>query len=173
MNRPADEDHIYAKFGRTAEIAQSLEIEAGTVFLAIVLIGVKTDEITDEERAYYRALVDDLNRRTLGDLLKQVRPLIDFDETVETQGVLASIDTALERRNYLMHRFFRNHNFRIFSEEGREIMSRDLDEIYRSLSIALGSLQGLSSIFGILGGREGVSEKLLQKALAQGKRIDI
>jgi hypothetical protein len=29
-------------------------------------------------------------------------------------------DDALERRNYLMHHFFRTHNFALFGEDGRK-----------------------------------------------------
>lgn len=168
MNQPDDEDQLYTKFGRTAEMAQSLEVEAGNVFLGIVAIWVKTDEITDEQRAFHRDLVNDLNRRTLGDLLRHMRPLIAHDESV-----VSGIDTALERRNYLMHGFFRTHNFRIFSEEGRGIMSRELDEIYRSLAFARASLGAFTLMLEKLAGREGKSEKLAEQFLAQGKRIEI
>ena len=168
MDPPLDQDQLYAKFGRTAEMAQLLEIDVGNVVLAIAVIPVKTAEITEEERACFRALVDDLNRKPLGQLLKCIRPLIAIDERVVSQ-----IDTALERRNYLMHRFFRTHNFRIFSEEGREIMSRDLDEIYRSLSFARAPLCAFTLLLEKLAGREGKSEQIAEKGLAQGKRVEI
>lgn len=75
---------------------------------------VNTDQITSEEQEMFRGLVDDVNRKTLGALLKAVKRLGTLD-----QSILEAVDDALERRNYLSHGFFRSHNFAILSE-GRQ-----------------------------------------------------
>ena len=47
--------------------------------------------------------------------------------------MLDIIDTGLERRNYLMHNFFRTHNFAMFDETGRQAMLEELKNIQEHL----------------------------------------
>src|ERR1700730_14095644 len=73
----------------------------------------------------------DLNRKTLGQLLGAVKRFATYgDEILET------MDEALIKRNYLMHRFFPYHNFALFSAEGRREMLAELDEIQQKLNLA-------------------------------------
>ena len=77
----------------------------------------------DPERA--AEILDQVNRSTLGRLL---RTLGDSDAAVpdlETQ-----LQHALDERNRLAHHFFRQHNFRINSEEGRSLMYQDLEDLH-------------------------------------------
>lgn len=168
MEIPKDLYELYAEFGIAAEKAQVLEVEAGNVGLAFLSVFVDTDQITDEERARFRGLVDDANRKTLGALLKVVKSLGTLD-----QSILDAIDEALERRNYLMHKFFRHHNFAICSEAGRKTMIDELREIQRKLALAHAMLHGISSTLAALAGRPAASEELAAQFLNEGERVDI
>src|SRR5271170_4793623 len=100
MNVPADHSELYGEFGRAAEMAQLLETEAGNVMLAFVSLFLKPDQITDEQREMLRGLMDNVNQKTLGSLFKHIKTIGTLDQTI-----VDAIDTALERRNYLMHTF--------------------------------------------------------------------
>ena len=52
------------------------------------------------------------------------------------------VDEALERRNYLTPHFFRSHNFALYSEEGRKMMTAELKEIQAQLNVAHRMLDG-------------------------------
>ena len=112
---------------------------------------------------------EDLNRKTLGQLLRAVKRFATYgDEILET------MDEALIKRNYLMHRFFPFHNFALFSVEGRKEMIAELHEIQKKLTaahwmlIAMGD--GLLAVTGkSLGDQEGLRERLL----ARGRRVEL
>jgi hypothetical protein len=72
----------------------------------------KRDQNEDHNRLA-RAVLDDLNSRTLGALLKIVKNIASLDAETD-----ARLKDALKRRNYLMHHFFPTHNFAIYSAEG-------------------------------------------------------
>lgn len=168
METPKDLYELYAEFGLAAEKAQVLEVEAGNVSLAFLSAFVGTNQITEEDRARFRALVDDANRKTLGALLKLIKSLGKFD-----QSILDAIDEALERRNYLTHKFFRHHNFAICSEAGRKRMIEELREIQRKLALAHAMLYGISCTLAALAGRPAGSEELEAQFVREGKRVDI
>ena len=82
-----------------------MEVEAGSLALAFVALAFDPATITDDERQIFQAMVDDVNRRTFGNLLKQIRKIGDISEAIES-----SVTEALAKRNYLIHKFFRTHN---------------------------------------------------------------
>jgi hypothetical protein len=122
---------LYLEFGRTAEMAQLMEMEAGNLALSFVSLAFDPSKITDDERNLLRTIVDDVNSRTFGNLLKQIRKIGGVSEDIQH-----IVDEALEKRNYLVHNFFRTHNLRINSEDGRKTMIADLIAIHESLSRA-------------------------------------
>jgi hypothetical protein len=63
-----------------------------------------------------------INRDTLGGLVRRAK----VRQSVEEIEVL--MESALTARNRLMHSFYRQHNIRKFSEEGRMIMMHDLQK---------------------------------------------
>jgi len=157
------------EFGITAEKAQVLEFEAGNVALAFITCHfLKPDQITDEQREMLQGVMNDVNRKTLGTLLKQIKTTATFDQTI-----LDTVDAALERRNYLMHKFFRSHNFAIFSEEGRTAMIQELKDIQKQLDLAHAMLSAVTSSLDALAGRSGMAEKLVEQLVAEGKRVAI
>ena len=96
---PADQLDVYTQFGIAAEMAQCV-VDASNLALAYIAAFVNTDEITPELAEWFLAIEEDLNRKTLGQLLRSVKQFATYgDEILET------MDEALIKRNYLMHRF--------------------------------------------------------------------
>jgi len=164
MNMPAGQYELYAEFGMVAEKAQVLEVAAGNVALGFLAMFVKTDEITPEQTEMYRAIVDDVNRRTFGSLLKHLK------KTMNLSGpIINVIDEALERRNYLTHHFFRTHNFALYSEKGRETMTAELKEIGGKLDLAKHILDAMAEL---MAGRK-TDTGTIEKLIARGKKVNI
>ena len=116
-------DDVYRKFGEVAEAAQLLETELGTILLinraaAAGLFGAANSTAAAD-------LLGMIDRQTLGQLLKSLRATTSLLDTLETVLWL-----ALEERNRLQHSFYRQHNFRRNSDQGRAVMLRDLDQIH-------------------------------------------
>lgn len=160
-----DQIELYAAYGLAAEAAQVLEVDAGNVALLFVAFWMGTDQIDDEKRALFSSLEHDVNRRTLGDLLRHIKSSIRFDETI-----IKVVDEAVEKRNYLTHHFFRVHNFAIFSKDGRREMTKELEEIQQMLSIAHSYLSALSSL---LGKHAGIQEAEIEQLVERGKKVRI
>jgi hypothetical protein len=125
---PADQLEVYTQFGIAAEMAQTLEVDAGNVALACLAMFIDTDKITPEQTEWCRCLSDSLDRQTLGKLLRSLKNLVKLGD-----DILEVVDSALIARNYLMHRFFPFHNFALFGVEGRKEMIRELGEIQNKL----------------------------------------
>lgn len=124
-------------------------------------IQVNTVQISAEETEMFRSIVDDVNRKTFGTLLKHIKAVVAFD-----QSILRIIDEALERRNHLTHHFFRTHNFAVFNVAGRRAMVEELKDIQNKLDLAHVALVGLSSAFEAFAGRAGVSDSIAKGLLA-------
>lgn len=165
---PDDLRTLYFEFGRTAEMAQVMELAAGNLALAFVSLAFDPLKITDEERRIFKAIIDDVNSRTFGNLLKQIRKIGSVSEDIEK-----TINEALENRNYLVHKFFRSHNLQINSIEGRKEMTVELVQIYESLSRAHAVLSGMTNTLNQIFDRPNVSQEKALKLMSKGKRIEI
>jgi hypothetical protein len=169
---PEDLRELYYEFGRTAEMAQLMETEVGNLALVYATMLIDTSKITDEQREFFRALVEDIDKRTFGDLFRQIEKIGHIDDTI-----LTTVNDALDKRNYLTHRFFRRHNFAIHSVEGRKAMLADLREIQRSLSLAHTMLMGmtgsLSELLAKLLGRSVLSEQEALSLMEKGKSVNL
>ncbi len=168
MSIPSDQYDLYAQFGIAAEKAQTLELEAGNFVLTYLGLFFKPGQITEEQRQFLSSLVDDTNRKTFGRLLKSIKGLATFE-----RSFLDAVESALERRNYLAHHFFRSHNFAIYSEEGRQGVIEELKKIQEEISLAHAMLSAAS---GALQGHTGlphVTEEQVQKLVAEGRRVEI
>ena len=169
---PDDLRELYYEFGRAAEMAQVMETEAGNLALVYATMLVDTSTITDEQREFFRALVQDVNDRTFGNLFRQIQKMGQIDDSI-----IATVNNALEKRNYLTHKFFRRHNFAIHTVEGRKTILAELREIQGSLSLACTVLSGmtgaLSQLLAKLFGRNVLSEQEALTLMAEGKRVDM
>jgi len=117
---------IYQKFGETAEAGQLLETELGTALLEVDLIGEDLYNKKDPEAA--KEIIRKVNKKTLGQILRKLQGNLDGLDKLDDQ-----LEKALKERNRLAHSFFREHNVRIFSPDGLEIMMKDLSSIHSCL----------------------------------------
>ena len=132
-------DDVYRKFGAASEAAQLLETELGNIFLFAGAVDQNLIEEPDEERA--TTLYNKINRQSLGQLLHGLR---NSSESVDhLEGLLAK---ALKARNWLAHSFYRQHNFRRNSEDGRAKMLEDLAIIHHDLLDAYKAVMRLSGV---------------------------
>jgi hypothetical protein len=121
LNLPTLDD-VYRKFGEASEAAQLLETELGTLLLweqviAEDLLGGDGERATEIMRA--------INRQTLGTLIKNAK-----GNSQPIEEIAALLDRAVRERNRLSHSFYRQHNFRRNSGEGRALMMQDLETIH-------------------------------------------
>lgn len=163
-----DQLRLYAEFGITAEKAQVLEFEAGNVALSFVTLFVDTKRIGPEESEFFRSLMEDVNRQTLGALLRSIKRMANFDDSL-----LTIVDEALERRNYLAHRFFPSHNYAIFDEAGRRAMIAELKAIQAKLDRAHQALCAISSLLNKMAGHPELSEATGQELIVRGRRLKL
>ncbi|HVA16441.1 MAG TPA: hypothetical protein VMV59_01880 [Candidatus Dormibacteraeota bacterium] len=132
-------DDVYRKFGETAEAAQLIETELGTMLLAARC----TEEGLLENKNPARAtdILGSVNRHTLGQLFK------DLKNHAQSLDVLEDLLLrALKERNRLFHSFYRKHNFRRNSDEGRALMLEDLEVIHSVLLEAYRAIMKLSGV---------------------------
>ncbi len=132
-------DDVYRKFGETAEAAQLLETQLGTRLLSVR--GEEHNLFTDPNPELAEEIYSTINRHTLGQLIKGLK------STPQSLDALESLLlNALQERNRLSHSFYRQHNFRRNSEEGRALMLNDLESIHDTLLRAYKAIMLLSGI---------------------------
>ena len=122
----ATREDVYGKFGLAAEAGQLFETELGTLLLGAQ--GLRGGWHITPEPTAGRKLLDEIDRHTLGRLLGRVKTVVTFDESLEADFI-----SALKARNRLNHGFFEKHNFGIQTDEGRDLMMDDIEEIHTEL----------------------------------------
>lgn len=132
-------DEVYRKFGETSETAQLLETELANLLLKVGAVEANLLDQPDPTRA--SSLLRSINRQTLGQLLTSLNR--STDSLAHLQALLLQ---ALAERNRLSHSFYRQHNFRRNSEEGRALMLKDLRAIDNVLLDAYKAVMLLSGV---------------------------
>jgi hypothetical protein len=132
-------DDVYRKFGFAAEAAQLLETELGNGLF--VAGAVDADLIDNPDPIKAREIWEFVNRQTLGQLLKSLNRSTDTLQSLQDQ-----LARALRERNRLIHSFYRQHNFRRNSEDGRSIMMKDLESIHDAVLEAYVAVMRLSGV---------------------------
>jgi hypothetical protein len=122
----ATRDDVYAKFGITAEAAQLLETSLGTLLLGVQSLRKGWHDLPQPVEG--RALLDRIEKSTLGTLLKELQKLVTFEGDLP-----AFFLSALRTRNKLMHGFYERHDFKMLTDAGRDAMISDLDEMHDEL----------------------------------------
>ena len=123
-------DDVYWKFGFAAEAAQLLETELGTALM--MAEAVDKNLLAKDDQRLAAEIFGRIDRMTLGQITSALRgKILATPEQIEELESLLS--DALGARNRLQHSFFREHNFRRNSEEGRAIMFADLESIHATL----------------------------------------
>lgn len=159
---------VYLNFGITAKKAQVLEVEASNAIMAYVVLFVLTDQTTNEEKRNLKRISEEVDRKTLGNLLRKIKGIVSFDEKAKDH-----IDQALKKRNYLIHEFYKHHNFAINSEEGRSEMLEELKGIGQKLDIAHNQLSVITELLTQLDKRTVMSPEEIEKLVEDGKKINI
>jgi hypothetical protein len=119
-------DDVYRKFGHAAEAAQLLETTLGNLLAVHGAAGAALSNSPTSDQA--RDPLHVVDRLALGQLLRSLK--IPVESISRLEALLAR---AVAQRNRLMHSFYREHNFRINSDDGRVIMAKDLDSIHSTL----------------------------------------
>ena len=132
-------DDVYRKFGEAAEAAQLLETELGNLLLTHECIEADLLQSPEPDRA--TAIYDQINRKTLGQLIRSLGAAVD--PVADLEQILSD---ALTARNRLTHSFYLRHNFRRNSDDGRDVMLRNLETLHRSLLEAYKAVLLLSDV---------------------------
>ena len=159
---------MYSAYGKAAEMAQAMETEAGNLVIVYCTVVLNLDNRMKDEQHSFKSLIDDVNSRTLGNLIRHMRKSIDFDE-----GIEATLDNALKRRNHLVHNFFRFHNLAIFSEEGLSAMILELEETCEILRSAHTTLLGMTGAITKAFGRADISVEIAADLIQKSDRLEI
>jgi hypothetical protein len=132
-------DDAYSKFGFTAEAAQLLETELGN---ALIKHGVVEENSVNPPNPRRAAdLVRQIDKHTLGQLIAKLKGKNQSIANLENV-----LEQALDERNRLFHSFYRQHNFRRNSDEGRQCMLDDLESIHETLLVAYKAVMLLSGV---------------------------
>jgi hypothetical protein len=86
-------------------------------------------------------LVRQIDKHTLGQLIAKLK--VKNQSIANLEDVLAK---ALDERNRLFHFYYRQHNFRRNSDEGRQRMQDDLESIHGTLLSAYKAVMLLSGV---------------------------
>jgi hypothetical protein len=132
-------NEVYRAFGFAAEAAQLLETELAT--LLIENRCGSPDLLTSSDAEQTIRIIEAVNQRTLGQLLKALKATTQSVADLESE-----LSKALRERNRLFHSFFREHNFRRNSEEGRLVMIKDIESIHSTVFKSYKAVMRLSGI---------------------------
>ena len=135
----ATRDDLYRKYGEASEAAQLLETELGNLLLEHECIDAGLFKYSDPDRA--TAIYRRINKQTLGQLIRSLGSIGESNVELDRQ-----LDRALASRNRLTHAFFLQHNNRLNSDHGRDVMLRDLEAIHQQLLEAYKAVFLLSGV---------------------------
>ncbi|HEX6466833.1 MAG TPA: hypothetical protein VFZ99_05985, partial [Terriglobales bacterium] len=88
---------VFACFGFAAQYAQLFE--AGLVRFLIVYNKISAESLTLED---FETIESNLQKRTMGQLIRELSRYVNFQDL----ALAGHFDDALQKRNFLMHRFF-------------------------------------------------------------------
>jgi hypothetical protein len=121
-----DPKEVYAFYGLAMYAAQVLEHSILT--LAAGLFMTKAPVIT---RQVFDATFSDLDRKTMGALLKAAQSIMPIPTDIDVV-----LTDALQKRNYLTHHFFRKHAEIFTHERGRQEMIAELRSLIKAFQRA-------------------------------------
>ncbi len=152
---------VYARFGLAVYQAQVLEHGIVNALIFLDLIPSRVGEITSREQ--WEHDFDEFMGRhfdiTLGRMIRRLNAVATLSEALE--GLLR---TALERRNWLAHDYFRERATQFMTEAGRDVMIRELMEARDLFAEANGLLGG---VIAPLRERHGITDELLGQEFRQ------
>lgn len=121
-----DEKDVYALFGLVFYLFNCFEVGLPGFFAlwsqkALASGGVTLDE-TEFVRKVRKAIAK-FDSLPTGGAVKELRKYVDIPK-----DALSQIENTIERRNYLAHKFFREHSYAFTITEGRKNMVKILQE---------------------------------------------
>ena len=134
-------EEVYQKFGEVAEAAQLVETELGNLLL--FASGVDAGLLTTPNPQKATDIYNKINRQTFGQLIQGLNRTTTA-EAIDT--VYFELLIARDERNRLFHSFYRQHNFRRNTDEGRAAMFKDLESIHDTLLHTYKALSLLSGV---------------------------
>jgi hypothetical protein len=132
---PEIRKEVFAWFGGAGYAAQCFEVE-----LCTLLLLVRRLKDPSATRQHLEDLDTKLSKRNLGTLLRELAKHLTIRPDFQ-----AMLDGYLDRRNYLMHRFFFDHASDLLSAAGCQKMISELKGIHASLNEADQIAQAMSA----------------------------
>ncbi len=132
-------NEVYRKFGEVSEAAQLLETELGNLLL--LNKGVEAGLLENKNPEAAAQILEQINRNTLGQLLWGLCGKYNDLDALESL-----LNVAKSERNRLFHSFYREHNFRRNSADGRTLMLQDLEAMHEKIIDAYKAVMKLSGI---------------------------
>lgn len=126
---------VFTWFGGAAYAVQCFEVELCTLLLLVRRL--KNPSTTPQQ---LEDLDTKLSKKTLGRLLLELGKHLTVHPDFQ-----AMLNSYLDRRNYLMHRFFFDHALDLLSSTGCQMMVSELRDIHASLKEADQIAQAMSA----------------------------
>ncbi len=166
---PEEEEvrEVYARFGLAAYGAQCLEQELIGALIYLDLLPKKRGNLeTKEWEALFDSYTEEQSKRTLGKMISILE-----DITAIPPNLSESLSYALEKRNWLIHHYFRDRVIYFNSSEGRARMIAELDEITEIFRYADSLLEEL---FKPVRMKYGITDEVLAQSIAElrSKSVD-
>ena len=120
---------VFACFGSAAKDGQLFEASLSEFLLTYNRLLKKSLPLADLE-----AVETELNKKTMGVLLTDFQKHVKINDA----SVIASLSDALQKRNFLIHRYFRERQNKFGDEQGRLEMLAEL--------VAIGQLLGRAEV---------------------------
>jgi len=128
---------MFGNYGLTALAATSFE---KTVMLLLIAVS-RISELNVPPSELYKAM-DEVNHLTLGRLITELKKRLNV-----TDSTASELESALKRRNYLIHHFFFAHREMLRTPEGAHEMSNELRpmrdlfvEVQKKIDLILGAV---------------------------------
>lgn len=130
-----DEKEVFAFYGLASFNAQCAEKALVNFAMAYRLID--NSALTQDE---WLEIYHELNSKTFGRLLNQVKKQVDLSEEL-----INYLDLVLKKRNWLAHDFFYDYAVHITDYDGRIEMIKELQSLISQFQIADRAVEKLSS----------------------------
>lgn len=171
QNQSGDLTEVFAHFGRTAYMANFLEMALAQTILQIEFMTKVREEFVrtqgkNFDKAKYEndfdTFFDDQLSKTMGTLGKRVDGLADVSDELK-----ARIKAAVDRRNFLIHDYWREVGYTFATEEGRAEMIAELTadcDTFEKLAVDL--KEATKPVRAKLGIKEEVLDKRVEQRMA-------
>ena len=163
MNEKEQIDEVHRCFGAAMDQAQNVEFSLANMFLSS-----KLPERHKKKRSELDAMSEEQSGKTMGRLLKDVIKACGL-----SPEVIERLSKALDTRNMLAHRYFRERTIEFMSKNGRRTMIQELMEMEKELS-EVNTI--LINTFGPVSEKYGFTKEVMQKGyerlMAKARKLD-